>query len=105
MKFSDVSEVAKCVKCEEYSSVNTTISLTSDPPQYQFECEYCSNKQFLWGSQVFRIPRNIFVSYLQMRMIEDRYRFENYKIELGINEDMNHESFGKEVEGIVTDVY
>lgn len=55
----EIKELAKCVKCNEFSEVDTDIALMSNPPQYQFTCSSCSNKQFIWGSFIYRIPRSI----------------------------------------------
>lgn len=68
-----VTELAKCVKCSEFSAVDTNMALATNPSQYQFECQHCHNKQFIWGSFVYRVPTRLIG-----RMKEDECKSDKY---------------------------
>lgn len=43
----------KCKKCGQVAEVDTSIVLTSNPPQYNYHCSHCGEHGYVSCSEVF----------------------------------------------------
>lgn len=48
--------VTKCKKCDEWTAVDTSVVLTSHPPQYGYTCEHCGERNCCYTHEVEYIP-------------------------------------------------
>lgn len=56
--YTDLNKAyCKCSNCGQVAEVNTSVVLTSNPPQYNYYCPHCNNHDYVLCSEVFYDPK------------------------------------------------